>query len=440
MSLIISKARHLRFASTTGILHTQQSNKAGIRNADYTKFSFSRSTSKTKKRSLSHSKNSSALPSSRNQRNEIRRSLASLISGEILKKEATSVFLRPITLPIPRWVTPRHFSFTISELFGHGSFILVAISYAVDDFLMLRIMAVAGSTAMLFFTYFHPHGRVLWLPFKWNMLFIALNSYRIGKVMYENYLSEQIPKDLKEFRDAHLPLVEQTDFAKIVSIGTIEHFEPGEIILDQDEMSPHVRLIIDGEVDVFRDGTITYSLEEGNFISEAGMHAGLELVGNVKSCALIKSKKSKKTGRRQVRCIKWDRTELMELCSQNATLCRSLQFALSWDIVRKLKAQRMFLLNNRIDNPALWTLKRTEQSDNRYKNILRNILDHHGHLIGHKNNLKKYREIHQIDNDHHLRALKECGWTSEEYDMGFKEKEKGEKRRLTSFFSNTKGN
>lgn len=58
------------------------------------------------------------------------------------------------TIPIPRWITPRHYTITISECFGHSSFLLVAISYAVDDFLMLRCIAVAGSTAMLFSTYF----------------------------------------------------------------------------------------------------------------------------------------------------------------------------------------------------------------------------------------------------------------------------------------------
>ena len=79
-----------------------------------------------------------------------------------------SIVLKVHTLPIPRWITPRQCSFTISELCGHGSFILVAIAYAVDDFLLLRMIAVAGSTSMLVFTYFHPHGRIQWLPFKWN--------------------------------------------------------------------------------------------------------------------------------------------------------------------------------------------------------------------------------------------------------------------------------
>jgi hypothetical protein len=69
--------------------------------------------------------------------------------------EALGHFLRkPRTIPIPRWITPRHYTITFSEVLGHSSFLLVAISYAVDDFLLLRCIAVAGSTAMLFFTYY----------------------------------------------------------------------------------------------------------------------------------------------------------------------------------------------------------------------------------------------------------------------------------------------
>ena len=66
----------------------------------------------------------------------------------------------PRLLPVPRWISPRHITYKVSEVFGHCSFVLVAISYAVDDFLQLRILAIAGSSAMLVFTYFHPHGRI----------------------------------------------------------------------------------------------------------------------------------------------------------------------------------------------------------------------------------------------------------------------------------------
>ena len=72
---------------------------------------------------------------------------------------------------------------SLAEILGHTSFVLVALSYSTSNELALRSIAVTGSTSMLFFTYYHPHGKVLWLPFRWNMLFIGINAYMIGKIM-----------------------------------------------------------------------------------------------------------------------------------------------------------------------------------------------------------------------------------------------------------------
>jgi hypothetical protein len=66
------------------------------------------------------------------------------ISVKVLWETAEVALRKPRTIPIPRWITPRHYQFTLSECFGHISFVLVAASYAMDDFLSLRIIAVAG--------------------------------------------------------------------------------------------------------------------------------------------------------------------------------------------------------------------------------------------------------------------------------------------------------
>lgn len=294
-------------------------------------------------------------------------------------------------------------------------------AYAVDDYLMLRVTAVAGSTSMLFFTYFHPHGRVLWLPFRWNVMFIALNSYRIGHSLYERYMADLLllDEDMLELKNNHLTLMEKSDFAKLVKLGSLEVLNGEDTMVHQGENNKYIRIIIDGDVDVFRDGVKTYTMTDGNFITEAGMHAGLDIEAGITSCCTIKPSSSTN----QVRCLRWDRTQLVDLCRKDKTLYRSLQFALSWDIVRKLKSQRKFLINNHVEDPELWTIKRTEQSDSRYMSILQNILEHHGHLDGHRNEIAKYRSIHQIDDEHHYRALNNCGWTLEEYNLGRKKDE-----------------
>lgn len=144
-----------------------------------------------------------------------------------------SAILEPRTLPIPRWISPRSFQFTISEMFGHASFVLVAVSYATDDFLLLRILAVAGSSSMMVFTYFHPHGRVLWLPFKWNMLFILINSYRIVKALYYRNVGKFLSDDLKNIKKEYFDAMDMVDYAHLIRYAEEEEFTDGDVLVLQ---------------------------------------------------------------------------------------------------------------------------------------------------------------------------------------------------------------
>jgi hypothetical protein len=86
---------------------------------------------------------------------------------------------------------------------------------------------------MLFFTYFHPHGRVLWLPFKWNLLFIAINSYRIGNVYAKRLQAEKLPAELMKIRDDHFYVLDPVDFYNLVHLGRRETFKPGDLVVAQ---------------------------------------------------------------------------------------------------------------------------------------------------------------------------------------------------------------
>jgi hypothetical protein len=150
-----------------------------------------------------------------------------------LEKVLHKILLKPRKIPIPRWITPRQKSITFSECFGHMSFVLVAVSYATDDFLYLRMIAVAGSSAMLVFAYFHPHGRVLWLPFQWNALFILLNVYRIGKSLYYKNIGMKLGEEMKEIKRLYFDTMDIVDFVKLIEIAQEETFEKGDLVLYQ---------------------------------------------------------------------------------------------------------------------------------------------------------------------------------------------------------------
>lgn len=295
-------------------------------------------------------------------------------------------------------------------------------------------MAVFGSGAMLFFTYFHPHGRILWLPLKWNVLFIALNTYRIGRVLFNRYMADQLPEEWKDFRQQHLTVLDPVDFYKLFRIAKEEIFEEGELVMIQGTANPKVRIVIEGELEVLRDGTLTYVLEKGNFVSESGLHSGLMLSGSMEACGSIvvgppfdpSGKNNVQTSRRnKVRTLTWDRTELVQLLETDKGLCNSLKACLSWDIVRKLKTQRHMLVEGRVKDPKSWTKKREDQGISRYAAILQNMLRLPPEEVqAMSQELNKYRLIHHIDDADHERALAKCGWTKDEFRLGRQEKKK----------------
>jgi CRP-like cAMP-binding protein len=363
----------------------------------------------------------------RQQQQQQRHPTTATATIESIKKQIKELFFiyrdqlnlwltEPRLLPVPRWISPRHITYKVSEVFGHCSFFLVAVSYAVDDFLHLRILAIAGSSAMLVFTYFHPHGRILWLPFQWNIVFVLLNTWRVAKVYLDRIRSEQLSNGLSNLYDHHFYVMEKADFARLVQLGTKEKFNKGDTIVHQDHDNRYVRLVVSGDLIVDRDGQTTYLVHEGQFISEMGLHAGLGLRGTVTSCCSVKAASDE-----GVELVRWDRTELMHLLELHKSIDRTLKAVMSWDIVSKLKSQRVLLASGHIDDAEHWTIKRREQSSARYMAILRNMLVHPDYLNARKGQLTKYREIHQVSYRDHVTALHDIGWTVDEFEAGIKE-------------------
>ena len=108
----------------------------------------------------------------------------------------------------------------------------------------------------------------------------------------------------------------------------------------------------------------------------------------------------------------------MHLLEIDKNIQRALKAVMSWDIVSKLKSQRSLLSSGKVVDPEEWTKKRRQQTLDRYKAILNNILMHPRYLNERKEELHKYRNIHHINDREHNLALMEMGWTLSEFDAG----------------------
>ena len=166
------------------------------------------------------------------------------------------------------------------------------------------------------------------------------------------------------------------------------------------------------------DGENTYNLTPGNFIAEAGLHAGAAIKTSVKTSGGVVSLRHSTIWR-------FRRDKLVEALDKNTTLKKSLQSVLSWDIISKLKCQRHNLTENKrsISDTLKWTATRNAQTDVRYKSLVSALL-HNGRISTRdKKIVDKYRLIHVVDDTKHIQTLKELGWTALEYQRGRKEHE-----------------
>ena len=95
----------------------------------------------------------------------------------------------------------RGISYTWSNLAGHSSFLLLALSYLEKDFLQLRVFAASGMSLSIIFQYYRE--KPLWIPIRWNLLFILINASMIALLLKETADADSnMSRDEKELYTA----------------------------------------------------------------------------------------------------------------------------------------------------------------------------------------------------------------------------------------------
>ena len=116
------------------------------------------------------------------------------LSMEMVKPRTISFrnpYLRSADHSAVRW----NFSYTFSNLAGHGSFLLLALSYLEKDFLHLRLFAASGMSLSIIFQYYRE--KPLWIPIRWNILFLLINTSMVAALLMERAEADHMSPDEK---------------------------------------------------------------------------------------------------------------------------------------------------------------------------------------------------------------------------------------------------
>ena len=302
-----------------------------------------------------------------------------------------------------------HFEFSISVLCGHLSFLILAMSFILHELVYLRILACFAGILTMLFTYYHPHGRVMWLPFGWNVIFVIINVLHIMYYYIEVFRANNLKPEEEELLETVFDYtgISRVDFLKLARAATWEEFPVGAQLTTAGVQNSRVLLISKGRAKVVISGEQVYVLEMGNFIGEMGLHVGLHISGPLASSATV-------TALTPIRCLVWKRGALIDLLEHNPSLQRCIQASITADLMRKLKANA-HLKDQADSSPHLH-----QKSHFEYRNLLQYLVKKSEITAHDRNILKRYRTIHFLSEKEHEQILSDFGWTVEEYESGSK--------------------
>jgi hypothetical protein len=158
--------------------------------------------------------------------------------------------------------------FTLGQVAGHGSFIMLAISYLESDFLNLRMYAVSGIGLSILFQYYREIP--LWLPIGWNMLFLVINYTMIALLLKEKKAAENLSAEEKHvFMSLFEPHgMTSVEFLKLLGIAKRIETEAGATMIHQGTLHRDVYLLQSGSCVVKRDGEFLGRIKKYQFMGE----------------------------------------------------------------------------------------------------------------------------------------------------------------------------
>ncbi len=301
------------------------------------------------------------------------------------------------------------FHMSHAEVAGHMSFALLAISYSCTDIFHLRLFAIASIGSMMVFNFWHPVGVTLWLPFRWNTLFLGLNVAWVS-YLHSRYNIAWIDSAVN-MRDVHneaFPSLNKMDYVALMRKACYAEYERGAMLTKTGSASEKVHYVIDGDCDVLKGGDILYKVREKQFVGTGGLHTGLYRDRGVMETKVTSGK---------LKCLEWRKSDLIDLVEKNTRILAAFDAALSIDELKKTYSawENAKTHHRRIEMDA-------DNDLQMYHTLVKGVVgDSNAVSLSDKQALRRYRGVYGVTDDEHAEALQRVGWTLRQFEMGSKQ-------------------
>jgi len=185
--------------------------------------------------------------------------------GDILKE--TMVCASTINYTVPLLSKRVSHTLSLSDLSGHASFLLLMISYLETDFLHLRMFAASGVFLSIIFQYYRE--KPLWIPIRWNALFLLINLTMIFMILKEIEDANNIPAEKKVMYEAfERKGMKPVDFMLLINAAKKIEVKQGEEIVSEQIKNTRVFFVKSGELSVIKNGSKIRTVEANQFSGE----------------------------------------------------------------------------------------------------------------------------------------------------------------------------
>jgi hypothetical protein len=153
----------------------------------------------------------------------------------------------------------------------HVANVLFLISYFVRDILWLRVFSVVATGCFL--TFFLLQPQIAWVSVGWQVVFMALNCWRVYQLYLERRPCYFDAEDEKLYRLVFRSL-RPREFQRLARVGTRHAAQPGELLMAAGERAERVLCLSAGRVAVRSGGETRAELGPGRFVGEMSFLTG----------------------------------------------------------------------------------------------------------------------------------------------------------------------
>jgi hypothetical protein len=217
--------------------------------------------------------------------------------------------------------------FSLSNLPGHFSYALIAISYWLADIFWLRLVAVVGLSFEIL--YFWHSGGDLRTGIGWDIIFILINLYQLYRLVKER-MSLRLPEGERDLLRSALTGLDDSQIARLIGAGAFVDLPDGATLAEENETLKKMFFICSGRARVVIGGREVSHLDKGSFVGEVAFLADKPATATV-------------IAEGDLRAITFDRSELRQFFDKETEVAGLIYQLLGRELANKIKVSNTLL-------------------------------------------------------------------------------------------------